>query len=207
MPGKIDGGLALPPVIPCKVSSESAGFVTMSAVSRVDLPLEELAAKILGVCGKNRARVAAILGRGSLVSGDQRYRWVPLQVAFADVVKLLDRFPDHDPDRLFDAANCERMAFRAERGEFEITRDIGSQKRLFRRRNFWNEALQLLAALDPRCQRHSYSDKADIFAVRLPMADLERLRRIGSLLRFRSLQALIRSLRSDQVLLYVHRVQ
>lgn len=206
MPEDYDGGLALPPVIPCKVSSESAGFVTMSAVSRVDLPLEELTAKILGVCGKNRTRVAAILGRGSLVSGDQRYRWVPLEVSSGDLGTLLDRFPDHDPDRVFDAANCERMAFRGERGEFEVSRDLGSQKRLFRRSNFWDEALRLVDALTPRCERHSYSDKADIFAVRLPMTDLERLRRLGSLLRFRSLQAQVRSLRSDQVLLYVHRV-
>ena len=178
----------------------------MSAVSRVDLPLEDLAAKILGVCGKDRTRVAAILRRGTLVSGDQRYRWVPLEVSSGDVGTLLDRFPDHEPDRVFDAVNCERMAFRGERGEFEITRDLGSQKRLFRRHNFWEEALQLFAGLTPSCERHSYSDKADIFAVRLPMTDFERLRRLGALLRFRSLQARIRSLRSDQVLLYVHRV-
>lgn len=177
----------------------------MSAVARRDLPLEELASKILGVCGKNHDRVASILARGSLVSGDARYRWVPIEVASADLAALLDRFPDHDPHRVFNGANCVRMAFRGSRGEFEIGRDAGQEKRLFRRKSFWNEALDLIEALAPRCERYSYSDRADVFAVQLTPAALECLRGLGALLRFSSLEAQLRSLSSDRVALYVHR--
>ncbi len=199
------GGLALPQTIPCKVSSESAGYVTMSAVARSDLPVEELASKILGVCGKNQVRVASILARGSLVSGDTRYRWAPIAVSSGDLAALLERFPDHDPQRVFDAASCMRMAFRGQRGEFEITRDAGRQKRLFRRKVFWDEALDLIQPLAPRCERYSYSDKADVFTVDLPLAALECLRGLGALLRFSSLETQLRALRSARIALYLRR--
>lgn len=187
------------------MSSESAGYVTTSAVARLDLPVEELASKILGACGKNQDRVARILARGSLVSGDARYRWMPLEVPPEDLTALLARFPDHDPRRAFQRESCVRMAFRGQRGPIEITREVGRQKRLFRRKAFWDEALDLIQPLSPRCERYSYSDKADVFTVQLNATALERLRRLGALLRFSSLDAQIRSLRSGQVMLYARR--
>lgn len=199
------GGLALPSTIACKVSSEAAGYVTTSAVARLDLPVEELASRILGACGKNQDRVARILARGSLVSGDSRYRWIPFEVPPEELAALLDRFPDHDPQRVFQRESCVLMAFRGQRGAIEITRESGRQKRLFRRKTFWNEALDLIQPLSPRCERYSYSDKADVFTVQLTVTALERLRRLGALLRFSALDAQIRSLRSGQVVLYARR--
>ena len=197
--------MALPTTIACKVSSESAGYVTTSAVARRDLPLEELVSKILGVCGKNHDRVARVLERGSLVSGDARFRWIPLEVDRNDLAALLDRFPDHDPLRVFERANCLRMAFRGHRGEFEISRETGRQKRFFRRKVFWDEALDVIEPLAPSCERYSYSDGADVFTVRLSMADLEKLRRLGALLRFSALAAQLRSLGSGHIVLYTQR--
>lgn len=179
--------------------------MTTSNVARREVPVEELASKILGICGKNRDRVARIFARGSLVSGDARYRWIPLELPPEELAALMDRFPDHDPQRVFERESCVRMAFRGQRGDFEIARETGRQKRLFRRKCFWDEALDLLQPLAPRCERYSYSDRADVFAVQLAAAALERLRRLGALLRFSSLDAQLRSLRSGQILLYVRR--
>ena len=204
-PGNYDDGLTLSPTIACKVSSESVGYLTMSAVRRVDLPLKELMSKILGVCGKDPDRVESILARGSLVSGDVRYRWVPIAASREDLLALLARFPDHDPDRVFDPSQCVRMVLRGDRGEFEITREAGRQKRLFRRKAFWDEALAVIAPLGPRTERYSYSDGADLFSVQLSAPDLRRMRQLGSLLRFNLLETQVRSLQAPHVTLYVRR--
>ena len=197
--------MALPATISCKVSSESAGYLTMSAVTRVDVPLDDLAARILGICGKDPRRVAGILRRGALVSGDIRYRWQPLQPLDEDVAALLQRFPDHDPDLELDAPLCFRMVFRGPRGEFEITREAGQQRRFLRRRAFWDEAVKLIATLSPRCQRHSYSDGADVFAADLTPGSRATLRALGSRLRYTALAAQLRNLPPGRVMLFVER--
>lgn len=205
--GRIDyhGGLALPPSISCKVSSESAGYVSMAAVARVDLPVEALAAKILGVCGKDAGRVAAILARGSLVSGDSRYRWQSIKVGPEDMRALLDRFPDHDPDRKFDPALCARMIFRNARGDVEIDREAGRRKRLFRRKNFWDEALGLLSPLFPRCEEYSYSEAVDVFVADLTPDSRNAIRTLSPLLAFTRLEAEIGRLDAHAVALHAKR--
>lgn len=199
------GCLALPETIACKVSSESAGYVNMTAVARVDLPLEELASKVLGVCGKDSERIARILLRGSLVSGDSRFRWSPFSLASSEMAELLGRFPDHDPEREFDVGRCDRMLLRGVRGAFEIAREVGRQRRFLRQQNFWDPALALLAEHSPRCERYSYSDGADVFAADLAGPALERFRDLGRLLRFRSLEAQVRALPVCQATLFVAR--
>lgn len=177
----------------------------MTAVTRVDISLHELAAKILGVCGKDPGRVSSILLRGTLVSEDARYRWHPLQPTDEELTALLGRFPDHDPDLPFDATRCVRMEFRGARGQFEIAREVGQQRRLLRRKAFWGEALALVEGLSPRCHRYSYSDEADVFVADLTAAARETLRRLGSLLRYTSLQAQLRVLPPGRVALFVPR--
>ena len=199
------GCLALPETITCKVSSESAGYVTMTAVARVDLPLEELTSKVLGVCGKDSERIARIFLRGSLVSGDSRFRWSPFSLASDQMTELLGRFPDHDPERKFDTGRCDRILLRGVRGDFEIAREAGRQRRLLRRQNFWDPALALLAAQSPRCERYSYSDRADVFEADLAGPALARFRDLGRLLRFSSLELQVRALPASQVTLFATR--
>ncbi len=203
--GDYHDSLALPESIPCKVSSESAGYVTMAAVARVNLPVEELAAKVLGVCGKDPARIARILLRGSLVSGDSRFRWDPFSLAPDELRELLVRFPDHDPRREFDILRCDKMLLRGTRGEFEIGRAVGQQRRFLRRENFWDTALALLAGQSPRCERYSYSDRADVFVAELRGQALGRFRDLGRLLRFSSLEAQVRALPASQATLFATR--
>ena len=177
----------------------------MAPVAAVTMTLDDLAAKVLGVCGKDGERVAAVLSRGSLVSGDSRYRWSPIDASPEEVSALLDRFPDHEPDRPFDPELCVLMVFRDGRGEFEIPREVGLQKRFLRRRNFWDEAMELVAGLQPRCERYSYSDEADVFAVELSAESCGALGGLGALLRYSSLEARMRALRADQLWLFSHR--
>ena len=199
------GASALPATVPCKVSSEAAGYLSMTAVRRADIPLEELAARILAVCGKNPERVASVLARGTLVSGEARYRWQPLQPSADEIAALMDRFPDHDPDAAFDAGRCISIVFRGARGEFQISREVGLQRRAFRRKTFWDEALGLLASLAPRCERYSYADRADVFSAPLDAAACERLRERARLLRFTSLQRQVEALAPGPVMLHARR--
>lgn len=177
----------------------------MSRVTRSDLPLDELLAKVLGYCGKNSAKIAGILSRGALVSGDLRYRWAPILADESDLAAHLDRFPDYEPDRPFDGSRCERILFQGERGEFEITREAGIQRRLFRRKAFWDDALVVLGDLAPKCDRYSYSDGVDVFVADLTSEARDRLREIASLLRFSSLEAQTRRLPAGRVSLFVSR--
>lgn len=177
----------------------------MAPVATVTMALDDLAGKVLGVCGKDGERVAAILSRGSLVSGDSRFRWSPIDASPEEVSALLDRFPDYDRDRAFEPELCVLMLIRDGRGEFEIPREVGSQKRFLRRRNFWDEAMALVAGLQPRCERYSYSDEADVFAVELSAESCGALGGLGALLRYSSLEARMRALRADQLWLFSHR--
>ena len=177
----------------------------MTAVARVDLPLEELTSKVLGVCGKDSERIARIFLRGSLVSGDSRFRWSPFSLASDQMTELLGRFPDHDPERKFDIGRCDRILLRGVRGDFEIAREAGRQRRLLRRQNFWDPALALLAAQLPRCERYSYSDRADVFEADLAGPALDRFRDLGRLLRFSSLELQVRALPASQVTLFATR--
>lgn len=177
----------------------------MVPVAGVTMTLDDLAGKILGVCGKDVERVAAILSRGSLVSGDSRFRWSPIDASPDEVSALLDRFPDYEPDRSFDQDLCVLMVFRDGRGEFEIPREVGLQKRFLRRRNFWDEAMELAARVEPRCERYSYSDEADVFALALSAELRDALGALGGLLRYSSLEARVRTLRADRLWLFSHR--
>ena len=94
---------------------------------------------------------------------------------------------------------------RVDRGEFEITREAGHRKRLFRRKAFWDEALAAIEPLKPRTERYSYSGEADLFSVHLPVAGLNRMRQLGPLLRFSSLETQVTSLQAPQVTVYVRR--
>ncbi len=198
--------MALPAQILCRLSSESAGYLSLERVSAVEMHMEDLAARILGVCGKNPNRVRAILAGGSLVSGEVRIRWDRFEASEADVATLLDRFPDHDPDLLFEASRCDRMLFRDAGGELEITRAVGKETRLLRRKAFWTEAVEIVAAQKPRCVRHSYSHRADVFVAEIDAAGRAGLAALAPRLRYTSLQTRLRSLQAPTVILFVARI-
>ncbi len=197
--------MALPDVIPCKVSDEAAGYLNTTPVNRVNLTGAELVEKILVVCGKNPQRIARILTRGSLVSGDLRFRWAGVEAAAEEVAEFLKRFPEDDPSRTFDPEQCLRIVFHGPRGRVELTREAGRRTRVLRRRNFWDEAMPLLARLPPRYERYSYSDGCDIFAADLSREAAAGLRGRAKLLRYTILEAQIENLDAANVSFYQRR--
>ncbi len=194
--------VALPSIIPCKVSDESAGYVNMVAVNRVDLPAETLVGKILAVTGKDVARIAKILARGSLVSDDSRFRWVGLEATGGEIADFLNTFPDDDPSQAFDPLKCLRIEFQSPRGMIEITREVGRERRALKRKNFWDEAIPLLATASARYDRYSYSDACDVFVADLSRETIDALRDRANLIRFSSIEAQIHNMSSHKVVFY-----
>ena len=197
--------MPLPETIPIKISSEAAGYVSMTPVARQELPLVELVERILAITGKDVVRIRKLLSRGSLVSGSSRYRWPALEVSEDDLGSLLARFPDPDPARPFDAACCRRVVLRGSRGTVAIDYDAAVQRRLLRKRSYWDVLIPMLEALTPEYQRYSYADGADVYLTRLPLETAERLQHEASLLRFSTLIDQVRRLGLQDAELFVER--
>lgn len=179
--------MPLPETIAAKVSSEAAGYITMSRVMLHQMPVAELIERVLGVTGKNAPRVREILLRGTIVSGATRYRWDGIEASEREVAELLAEFPDPQPERPFDASHCTRIVLRGERGSAEITAEAALEKRLFKRSSFWDVLLPALEGLTPTYKQYSYSEKCDIYEAALPAETLERLKSNAGLLKYSGL--------------------
>src|SRR5687767_11708830 len=101
--------MSLPRTIRVKISSEHVESIGLTPVVSRDMPLDELITYLLGVTGKDSARVREILSRGSLVAGASRFRWTAFDSLETDIVACLARFPDPDPSIPFDGAGCFLM--------------------------------------------------------------------------------------------------
>ena len=67
--------MALPPTVRVKLSSEAAESISLTPVVVQEMPVRELVEHMLGVTGKDEARIREMLLRGTLVSGASRFRW------------------------------------------------------------------------------------------------------------------------------------
>ena len=200
-----DCGLLLPAVIACKVSSESAGYVSVAPVARVELASEDLIRRILGICGKDPDRIARILSRGSLVSEDTRFRWQGFEVSLEELSRILNNYPDSDPSREFNPAACDFIVFRNQRGDLKLTREIGSERRFLKKSSFWDLLLELASTESPGYERYSYADKADVFTLESSGDSCSRVRELCSLLRYRALIIRIRRMNVITLNFYLHR--
>jgi hypothetical protein len=195
----------LPETIPTKISSEAAGYISLTPVERREVPAAELIGRILALTGKNAARVREILERGSLVSGPARYRWQAIEVSELELAAFLGRFPDPEPDRPFDAAKCRLVVLRSQRGNLELPRDAASERRFLKRRSFWDELLPALKQQSPRYERYSYSEQADVYVVRLGYEALQNLRSHGALLKYSTLEQQLQFVEADSAEIFVER--
>ena len=93
--------MPLPETIRVKLSSEAADYVSLTPVVVQEIPLRDLVEHMLGVTGKDEARVRDLLLRGTLVSGASRFRWTGWEADIESVRVLLAAFPDPDPARAF----------------------------------------------------------------------------------------------------------
>ena len=197
--------MGLPATIRVKISSEAAEFISITPVVVREMPMRELIESLLGVAGKNPARVRELLLRGTLVAGGSRLRWVGWDADGAEIESVLATFPDPDPGRRFARAGCVRAVLKGPNAQIEIQREAASERRLFRKRSFWDELIEFAeaAALDYR--GYSYRERADHYLAEAKPADAARLRERAGALRYSSLEAQIRRAQIQSIEFYVER--
>ena len=196
---------ALPETIRVKLSSESAGYVSITPVVVQELPLRELVGHMLGITGKDAGRIHELLLRGTLVSGASRFRWTGWEADIDGIHHLLAGFPDPEPGRPFDAARCVRAILRTTRQPIEIPREAAARKRLFRKSSFWDVLMEVAQATGLRYEIYSYSDRADIYHATLSLESTAQLHQAASALKYTRLKAQIAAASLEGVDLYVSR--
>jgi hypothetical protein len=195
----------LPETIRVKISSEAAEFISITPVVVRDMLTRELIEAMLGVAGKNPARVGEFLRKGSLVAGASRYRWDGWDADPAAIELVLATFPDPDPGRRFTPALCLRAVLRGLKTRIDIPREVGSERRLFRKRSFWDELMELAEASMPRYAGYSYRERADHYTMDVRPPEAARLREGAGAIRYSSLEAQVRQAHFDCIEFYVGR--
>jgi len=197
--------MVLPPTVRVKLSSEAAEAISLTPVVVQELAIRELVEHMLGIAGKDPARLREILLRGTLVSGASRFRWAGWEADLEALRELLATFPDPDPARPFAAAGCVRAILRGGRHDVIVPREAVSRKSLFRRATFWDLLMAAATAATPAYAGYSYRDRSDRYLCDLSVAATARLRDSISLIRYSTLREQVRSLAFTQAELFVVR--
>lgn len=197
--------MSLPATVKVKLSSEAAGSISITRVVVQDLPLRDLVEHMLGITGKDEARVRELLLRGALVSGASRFRWNGWEADADGIRDLLATFPDHEPGRPFSAERCVRAVLRGGRQIVDIPREAGERKPLLRKTSFWDLLMETAAAGEPKYLHYSYKDRADCYRLELPLAAAEKVRMAGEMLRYTTLREQVRSVGFVWAELYAER--
>jgi hypothetical protein len=197
--------MALPETVRVKLSSEAAEAISISPVVSQELPLRELVEHMLGVTGKDEARIREILLRGTLVAGASRFRWAGWEIEPGALRELLAAFPDPDPSRPFAAGLCVLAVLRGGRNAIEIPKEAGARKPLLERRTFWDKLMEVIAAAAPAYAGYSYRDHADRYARELTRTEAERIRAAAAGVTYSTLREQIRSMTFARAELYVRR--
>jgi len=199
--------MSLPDRIRVKLSSEAAEGISITPVVAREMPLRELVEYMLGVTGKDEARVRELLLRGTLVSGASRFRWSGWEADAESLVELLGTFPDPEPLRPFTPEHCVRVILRGGRQMIEIPREAGLRKPMFRRMTFWDVLLEAAVSGELRYHTYSYKDRADVYHSGLNPAGVDRLRGSANLVTYTSLRDRIQSEAFHTADLYVERIK
>jgi hypothetical protein len=201
--------MPLPDTIRVKLSSEAAGYVSITPVVVQEMPLRDLVEHMLGITGKDEARVRDLLLRGTLVSGASRFRWTGWEAETESVRSLLASFPDADPTRPFDAGHCIRVVLRGTRQPVGIPRDIGANRgfmaRIMRRKTFWDLLMEIAAAGKPYYSDYCYRDRADVYRLALGAPEAQRVHEGARLVPYTALQGQLRNVPIDSAEFYVVR--
>ncbi|MGH9720416.1 MAG: hypothetical protein ACRD8O_09400 [Bryobacteraceae bacterium] len=184
----------MPETIRVKLSSETAESISITPVVVREMPTRELVEHMLGITGKDEARVAGLLRRGTLVSGASRFRWTGWEAAPESVRAMLATFPDAEPGRLFAAERCVRAVLRDGMGRrLELPREVAAKRPLLRRTSFWDVLMRVAAESSPRYVEYSYRERADCFALGFSAGNLARLREGARLITYTTLRFQIRT--------------
>jgi hypothetical protein len=186
--------MALPATIRVKLSSEEAGAISITAVVSQEIPLKDLVELMLGLAGKDEARLLELLRRGALVSGASRYRWSPFETAPGELLSLLAAFPDPDPSRPFSPGRCRRVTLRSPGRALELPHEAAAAKALLRRQTYWDALMEVCAAGELVYAGYSYRERADRYTRLFTPAEVERLKEAATLLKYSTLRDRLRAL-------------
>ncbi len=197
--------MALPQTVRVKLSSEEAGAISITPVVVQELLVRDLVEHLLGITGKDEARIREVLRRGTLVSGASRFRWEGWEADAESVLELLESFPDADATRAFAAERCVRAILRGGGRVCEITREAGSRKGLWQRTSFWSLLMEIAGAAEAAYAGYSYKDRADRYLRELSAAEAQRLRAAGDAVKYSRLRDQLRQAAFGQAELFVTR--
>jgi hypothetical protein len=197
--------MALPPTVRVKLSSEAAEAISLTPVVVQEIAIRDLIEHVLGVAGKDKARLREILLRGTLVSGGSRFRWAGWDADAAALQEILATFPDPDPARPFEPANCVQAVLRGGRQAVTIPREAVSSRGFLRRPSFWDHLMELAASMAPCYSGYSYRDRADRYAAALSVEHATRLRAAADRIRYSTLRGQVQSLEFTHAELLVRR--
>jgi hypothetical protein len=197
--------MPLPETIRVKLSSEAAESIALTPVVVQEMAVRELIEHVLGVTGKDEARIRDLLIRGTLVSGASRFRWAGWEAEAEGLAKLLATFPDPDPNRVFAPASCVRAILRGGRQTIDITREAGARRGMFQRRSFWDDLMAVAGEAPPEYVGYSYRDRADRYQRDFTHAETERLRGVCRGLRYSTLRDQVQSVAFTHAELLVKR--
>jgi len=185
--------MPLPPKVRVKLSSEAAEAISITPVVVQELAIRDLMEHILGVTGKDEARIGELLLRGTLVSGASRFRWHGWEADREEVRALLATFPDPDPSRRFLASNCERAILRGGRQAIQVAREAVGRKGLFQRESFWDTLMRIAQVNESRYEGYSYRERCDRFVRALGHAEAEVVREAAKSVKYSTLRDQIRA--------------
>ena len=197
--------MALPERVRVKLMSDAAEYISMTRVMQRDFPMAELLEAVVAVGGKNPERLHQILRAGSMVLGQYRYRWEPLEADATDLAAVLARFPDPEPDRPFQVERCVYATVHAGVETIELPREQVARRRWLQKSSFWETLMEVAAARAPRYESYSYRNRADVYAFEPTQEDVERLRGAATLLHAARTEERIRILPLEKVTLLVNR--
>ncbi len=159
--------MPLPETIPVRYTEEEAEYLSVRPVVRQTFRLHELIDMVLGVTGKDLARIQQILRAGTVVFHFYRYWWQGFKAEAEELAAVLARFPDADPTRAFRAEECTAVLLESggepPQHSVEIGRELASRRGLFRSRSFWDCLVALGEEQAPVYQGYSYLRRADLF--------------------------------------------
>jgi hypothetical protein len=184
----------LPDTIAVKYTEEEAQYLSVRPLVRQTFRFAELVDMILGVTGKDLARICQILRSGTVVFHFYRYWWQGFETDEAELSALLAGYPDADAARPFRAEECAAVLFESgagapSRAPLELRREHAAKRRLLHSRSFWDCLMDLAQKSAPAYVDYSYARRADLYALALSPAQQATLAHETRRLSTRALRA------------------
>jgi hypothetical protein len=191
--------------IPVKYTEEEAEYLSVRPVVRQTFQLAELVDMVLGVTGKDPARVQQILRTGTLVFNFYRYWWTGFEADADELGAVLAKFPDADPARVFRAEECSVAILAGKSCQpasgavalpangIELSRAEAARKRLFSGKSFWDALMSLAqnsaTGSTPAYLGYSYQRRADLYHLEIAPEQANSLASAAEKLAPRSVRA------------------